>query len=203
MGLSKKQQAFVEFYLQTWNATEAAKRAGYSRKTAYSIGSENLTKPEIKAAIDARLAELKMSSDEVMIRLSQMARGDMRDFMDITHDGKAFINLTKAAKRGKLHLIKEIEQTRDTKKIGDTEYITETFRVKLHDAMAALQLIGKHHKLFSEKVVIETWRDQAIADIRAGKLPYEILEEEFGDDLATELFRLAGVPIAGEAGDRA
>jgi phage terminase small subunit len=50
-SLTDKQQAFVDHYLTKLNATEAAKAAGYSKKTAKSMGYENLTKPHIKAAI--------------------------------------------------------------------------------------------------------------------------------------------------------
>lgn len=49
--LSLKQQKFCEYYVQSGNATEAAKKAGYSEKTAYSIGTENLKKPEIEKYI--------------------------------------------------------------------------------------------------------------------------------------------------------
>ena len=50
--LTPKQQRFVSEYLQTGNATEAAKRAGYSEKTAFRIGAENLQKPAISRAIE-------------------------------------------------------------------------------------------------------------------------------------------------------
>ncbi|WP_220357719.1 terminase small subunit [Xanthomonas campestris] len=50
-GLTQKQQRFVVEYLKDQNATQAAIRAGYSEKTARSVGSENLTKPDIAAAI--------------------------------------------------------------------------------------------------------------------------------------------------------
>ena len=56
MALSRKQQRFVEEYCVDFNATQAAIRAGYSPSTAYSIGSENLRKPEIKAALQAAQA---------------------------------------------------------------------------------------------------------------------------------------------------
>lgn len=46
--LSLKQKRFCEEYVISGNATEAAKKAGYSEKTAYSIGTENLKKPEIQ-----------------------------------------------------------------------------------------------------------------------------------------------------------
>lgn len=50
--LTTKQKRFVEEYLIDFNATQAAIRAGYSEKTSYSIGQENLKKPEIKNEID-------------------------------------------------------------------------------------------------------------------------------------------------------
>ena len=50
--MTDKQSIFVQEYLKDLNATQAAIRAGYSAHTAYSIGQENLNKPEIKQAID-------------------------------------------------------------------------------------------------------------------------------------------------------
>jgi phage terminase small subunit len=55
--LTPKQKRFVEEYLVDLNATQAAIRAGYSAKTAYAIGEENLRKPEIKAAVDEAMAK--------------------------------------------------------------------------------------------------------------------------------------------------
>ncbi len=55
--MTPKQERFVAEYLVDLNATQAAIRAGYSEKTAYSIGQENLTKPEIAAAVAAAQAE--------------------------------------------------------------------------------------------------------------------------------------------------
>lgn len=55
--LTTKQQRFVEEYLIDLNATQSAIRAGYSPKTAYSIGVENLKKPEINSAIQTAQAE--------------------------------------------------------------------------------------------------------------------------------------------------
>ena len=57
--MTEKQKRFCDYYIETLNATEAAKRAGYSKKTAYIIGAENLKKPQIKECIDDRLSELE------------------------------------------------------------------------------------------------------------------------------------------------
>ena len=59
MRMTEKQKRFCDFYIETGNAKEAAIRAGYSEKTAKQIGQENLTKPDLRAYIDERLAELK------------------------------------------------------------------------------------------------------------------------------------------------
>lgn len=57
--MTHKQALFVEEYLIDCNATAAARRSGYSQKTAYSIGQENLRKPEIKQAIEAAMTEMR------------------------------------------------------------------------------------------------------------------------------------------------
>lgn len=82
-GLTPKQEAFIDAYIETGNASEAAKRAGYSEKTARAVGAENLTKPYIKAAIEARQAEIrsKRTADitEVMEFLTSALRGKLTD----------------------------------------------------------------------------------------------------------------------------
>lgn len=83
MKLTEKQRRFVDYYVETGNKTEAAKKAGYSEKTAASIGDENLRKPAIKAAIDARLRELEdkriAKADEVMQFLTSTLRGEVKE----------------------------------------------------------------------------------------------------------------------------
>ena len=80
MALRGKQQRFVNEYLIDRNATQAAIRAGYSSKTAGSIGDENLKKPEIKKAIDIAENDLaernKITQDRVLNRLWEMAQAD-------------------------------------------------------------------------------------------------------------------------------
>ena len=82
-GLTPKQAAFIDAYIETGNATEAARRAGYSEKTATVTGAENLRKPYIKAAIEARQAEIrsKRTADitEVMEFLTSALRGELKD----------------------------------------------------------------------------------------------------------------------------
>lgn len=83
MALTPKQQAFADYYLELGNATEAAKRAGYSEKTAYAIGNENLSKPEISAYIAERTEQIKgeriATIEEVMQFYTSVMRGEEKD----------------------------------------------------------------------------------------------------------------------------
>lgn len=78
-SLTDRQQLFCDEYLVDCNATQAAVRAGYSKRTAAAIGAENLQKPHIRAYIDKRMDEKKSkliaSQDEVLMHLTAVLRG--------------------------------------------------------------------------------------------------------------------------------
>lgn len=84
--LTNKQRVFIDEYVKCFNASEAARRAGYSEKTAGSIGSENLKKPEIQEAIQERLAEVHMSADEALKLTADIARTDIGVFFKIADE---------------------------------------------------------------------------------------------------------------------
>jgi len=77
--MTKKQQRFCDEYLVDCNATQAAIRAGYSEKTAYSIGVENLKKPELKNYIEQQMQNMQdktvASAEEVIQYLTSVLRG--------------------------------------------------------------------------------------------------------------------------------
>jgi phage terminase small subunit len=83
LALNERQKAFADYYIQTGNATEAAIKAGYSEKTAYSIGNENLKKPEISAYIGERMAEQGekrvADANEVIEFYTAVMRGEVKD----------------------------------------------------------------------------------------------------------------------------
>ena len=66
MGLTHKQQVFVNEYLRDFNATQAAIRTGYSQKSAGAIGNENLLKPEIKQAIEQRIERGDLKTERAL-----------------------------------------------------------------------------------------------------------------------------------------
>lgn len=83
MKLTPKQKAFCDYYIETGNASEAARRAGYSEKTARAIGQENLTKPAVMAYISDRMKnqdrERVASADEVIAFYTAVMRGEVKD----------------------------------------------------------------------------------------------------------------------------
>lgn len=138
--LAGRQKAFVEHYLQCWNAAEAARRAGYSEKAAREQGYQNLTLPHIKAEIEARLAPLQMGTDEILVRLTTQARNTLDDFGDIDRFGTFRGDLAKAKARGVLGNIKKIKPA----KFG--------YELEFYDAQAALMHIAKLRGLVVDKV---------------------------------------------------
>lgn len=83
MKLTPKQKAFCDYYIETGNASEAARRAGYSKKTADRIGNENLKKIAISQYIsermDAQDQERVATADEVLAFYTAVMRGLEKD----------------------------------------------------------------------------------------------------------------------------
>ena len=155
MGLTRKQRIFIDEYVKCWNASEAARRAGYSKNTCGAIGAENLIKPEIKTEIDDRLASIHMSSDEVLKEFADIARSDMGDFVDYN----LLIDLSEARKRGLTKLIKKIKQKTITiigKKETDEDKEITDIEIELYPRDKALEILGKYHGLFKEQLDVTT-----------------------------------------------
>lgn len=188
MALTGKQLIFATEYLKCLNATEAARRAGYKGddKSHASIGYENLRKLEISSFINTEFTKHVMSAEEVLYHLTMIGRGDMDDILD----DKGNLDLDKARARGKTGIIKKVKTRTITSEDSD---IVEN-EIEPVDRLKALELLAKYHDLIN-KVKVEDWRTQAIADIRAGNIPYEALAEAFDETLATQLFAAAGIPV--------
>ncbi len=81
--LTQKQQRFVDEYIISGNATQAAIKAGYAKKAAYRTGADNLKKPQIKSALEKRNAEIKSEKTAdmtgVMEYLSSVMRGEQTE----------------------------------------------------------------------------------------------------------------------------
>lgn len=93
MKLTEKQKRFADEYIISGNATQAAIKAGYSKKTANRIGPENLSKLVIKNYIDEHLAKLESkriaNAQEVLEYLTGVMRGDEKEEV-MTEDGVSY-----------------------------------------------------------------------------------------------------------------
>lgn len=165
-GLTNKQRVFVEAYLATWNATEAARQAGYAYPNVE--GARLLVNPSIAETIKQRIAEKTMAADEVLVRLTEHARNSMQDFLD---PDRGELDLASARDGGKLHLVKKLTRT-------DTKYGKQV-AIELYDAQAALALLGKHHGLFKEVIDVQInpseLTDDQLARLAAGEDPAKVL----------------------------
>lgn len=135
MALTNKQCVFVEEYLQCWNASEAARRAGYSEKGIDVTAHHLLVNTSISAFIKERIAEKAMAADEALGRLADQARATIEDFISFTVGPYPTftLDLDKARERHKLHLIKRLK------------YNAEGYpEIELHDAQNALKTILEH-----------------------------------------------------------
>jgi len=143
--LTEKQKRFIEEYLIDLNATQAAIRAGYSPNSARDIGSENLTKPDIRARIDEALAERSkrtgINADRVLREIARIAFVNAADV----------INFDSAT-------IAEGASTDDTAAISSVKVKTIPTKdgegvereIRLCDKLKALELCGKHLGMFKD-----------------------------------------------------
>ena len=126
--LTAKQQRFCDEYLIDLNATQAAIRAGYSKKTARVIGQQNLSKLAVKNYLNERMkekeAELIADSDEVMRYLTSVLRGQSQSEVVVVEN------------------------------IGD--YMSEARLIQKapdeKERLKAAELLGKAHQIFVDKV---------------------------------------------------
>ena len=145
--LTPKQAEFVRQYLVDLNATQAAIRAGYSEKTAYRIGAELLQKTSVAEAIAAAQAKreqrTEITADRVVAELAKIAFADPRELMEWGPEG---VKLKDSA---------DLTEGQAAAIAGVSENITQngsSLKLKRHDKVKALELLGRHLGMFTDKV---------------------------------------------------
>ena len=141
--LTDKQEMFCQEYLVDLNKTKAAERAGYSAKTAHSIGFENLIKPEIQDRIELlkqeRIKKVEIKAQDVLQELLNWAYGDTTEFMQLSvEDVKKMPPEIRRLVTG----FKIIEKK--TKDYKDQEVIEEMVELKFISKEKAMEMITKH-----------------------------------------------------------
>ena len=148
--MTAKQQRFVEEYLIDLNATQAAVRAGYSPNTAQEIGSENLSKPIISAAIQRAIADRSrrtgMNADRIIDELAKIAFANVDDLIDLANG-----TVKPDGARDDTAAIQSVRAKTVPTKQGD---ITE-HELRLYDKLKALELLGRHLGLFNDRLQLQ------------------------------------------------
>ena len=162
--LTKKQQLFVDEYLIDLNATQAAIRAGYSPTSARQIADENMSKPDIKNAIDRAIAERSkrtgVNADRIIRELAKIAFVNPTDVINMDE-----ATILDAATRDDTAAISSVKVKRIPTEDGD---IVER-EVKVYDKTKALELLGKHIGMFTDKFKVE------------GAIPI-VIKDDMGED---------------------
>lgn len=148
MSLTPKQARFVEEYLIDFNASGAARRAGYAPKRANVIGYENLSKPDIQAAVQAaireRSAKTGITAERVIKEIARVALADPRNVMEWGPNGvrlRESSELTDDAAAA----VSEVSET-----VGANG---SSMKVKMHDKVAALEKLARHVGLYDNSTV--------------------------------------------------
>lgn len=153
--LTNKQRVFVEEYLECWNGAEAARRAGYTgdNLTHAIIASQNLVKLNIAKYVKERIADKAMSADEVLARLGMIARGSLKPFVQTIGGDDAFAwpDLATEDAQENFGLLKKIKPKKRQGGQPGNEYLETEVELEILDPLKALELLGRHHKLFTDK----------------------------------------------------
>lgn len=155
MALTAKQERFVEEYLVDLNATQAAIRAGYSAKTAGATGHENLRKPEIQDAISEARIKLsertEITQEKVLAELAKLGFSNMADYMRGGEDGDPYLDFSDLTRDQAAALTEvTVEDFKDGR--GEDARDVRRVKFKLADKISALEKIGKHLGMFTDRV---------------------------------------------------
>lgn len=153
MGLNDKQETFCQEYLIDLNATQAAIRAGYSPESAGAIGGENLQKPEIKTRINElkseRARRCNVTADDVLRELMGIKDSNITRLFKA--DGAILPMSDWPEDLARCVASVEVDELYEGKG-EDRKFVGYTRKVKFWDKTKALEMIGRHLKMFTDKI---------------------------------------------------
>ena len=156
MKPNRKQELFIKEYLIDKNATRAAIAAGYSQKTARSIGNELLGKPHIQSVISEEIAKqakrLEIKADDILRELLRIAMSDIGEAFDDMGQMKPLKEIPEDVRRAISFIeVHEIFDGRGDDKMA----IGLAKKIKFWDKTKALEMLAKHLKLLTDKVEVQ------------------------------------------------
>ena len=161
--MTPKQQAFAEQYLLDLNATQAAIRAGYSKKTANEQGARLLANVSVRSLIERLQSErserTKIDADWVLRTLAEEKAADLADLYDATGTLKPVHEWPMAFRRG---VVVGVETVEEWQGVGEERKPIQIRKIKMTDRTKHIELIGKH-------VNVQAFRDNVGLSDPAGK----------------------------------
>lgn len=147
MSLTAKQQRFVQEFLIDLNATQAAIRAGYSTRTANEQGARLLAKVSVRSAVEdgqkAREKRTGITQDRVLNEIARVAFSDKRRLMSWGPSGVVLMDSETLTDDDAAN-VSEVSET--------TSATGGSIKLKTHDKIKALELLGRHLGMFTDKV---------------------------------------------------
>lgn len=165
--LTEKKKRFAEEYLKCLNATEAAKRAGYSASSAYSTGHRLLKDDEVKKYIQGVGNQVQkdniLSINDTLAIISSMAKGERSEEKEVITKRPKFINHP---------------TTNKPILVYEEELEVIELKAKNSDVLKGAELLGKYHALFTDNqnisaqgpiFIIDDIPDQDLSDYKPSK----------------------------------
>lgn len=148
--LEPKQERFCQEYIADQNGTQAAIRAGYSKRSARSIAAENLTKPDILKRIEELQEDLRkkagLTAEAVVQELRDLCEWNIQDFLN---DDNSIVDLKTLPRRITKPVV-GIKAKTETRTTGETVIVERTVELKFADKRASLVDLGRHLGIFKE-----------------------------------------------------
>lgn len=140
-GLNARQSKFVDEYIISGNATEAAINAGYSKRTAEVTGSRLLSNDKVSEKIRDRMEELQdekiLTQKQILVMLSEIASGQAKEYKDVVTKKGEFVENPNTGKKQLVY--------------NESSEIIE-LPTKNSDRNRALELLGKRHAMWTDKI---------------------------------------------------
>ncbi len=153
--LTIKQKVFVEYYLLSLDANQAAKKAGFNERGA---GTRLLAKPYIAEcvglAIEYRMRRIQVTQDDVVNELCKMGFSNMEDYTSKDAHGGRFIDLSETD-RDQMAAVKKIKTKEYKEGRGEYARDVQVTEFELYDKISTLKMIGQHLGMFNDPKKVE------------------------------------------------
>jgi phage terminase small subunit len=147
--LEPRQKRFVMEYVRCYNATKAAKRAGYSAISAKNIGSENMAKPDILEAVKDCMSDAGLTRGQVSMAIREMAFGcDIADFEGLSR-GKSLGDLRRSGMDTRF--LRKVKTRRELSGKGEDQREFEVREYEVIDRVKALETLARLEGMFKDE----------------------------------------------------